>query len=409
MKFQKQSFRLIIIIMIMSVLITACSSAGIGQPTPTEIEIIFDPAELVTEVPTQAATATLRPTVTPTLEPTEGPTIEPSPTNTLDPFNTLIFEGNELMLQEDFDAAVAKFTEAIQMDPASPLGYYHRGRAYTATGKFDDAITDLNFSLNYDPNYALALNARGVAWAQKGQNAQAIIDFTKAVEMDPELIRAYTNRGIAYMNQENMEEAEKDFQKVVELDPDNPESKRRRSMKKLSMLILLVIVASLLVAAIPTKMMRLTIINKSGYDVYMKLEGSAVTDAYYYLTVPAGDRDEPTVKVFTVMSDAYTRTTWQCDGLKSDGYLVVDGNIRLTFVPCGEFQCSWKGPTYLVTWAAALMTYSTWSTRATTCRASPAWKRLPTGSTWPMVSPAGHQLTAMTATGTLAATPGTGT
>ena len=116
-------------------------------------------------------------------------------------------------------------------------------------------------------------------------------------------------------------------------------------MKKLSLLILLVIVASLLVAAIPTKMMRLTIINKSGYDVYMKLEGSAVTEAYYYLTVPAGDRDEPTVKVFTVMSDAYTRTTWQCDGLKSDGYLVVDGNIRLTFVPCGEFQCSWKGPT----------------------------------------------------------------
>jgi len=66
-------------------------------------------------------------------------------------------------------------------------------------------------------------------------------------------------------------------------------------MKKLSMLILLVIVASLLVAAIPTKMMRLTIINKSGYDVYMKLEGSAVTEAYYYLTVPAGDRDEPMI------------------------------------------------------------------------------------------------------------------
>ena len=112
-------------------------------------------------------------------------------------------------------------------------------------------------------------------------------------------------------------------------------------MKKLSMLILLVIVASLLVAAIPTKMMRLTIINKSGYDVYMKLEGSPVTDAYYYLTVPAGDRDEPVIKVFTVMSDMYARTTWQCNGLENSGNLVVDGNIRLTFLPCGEFQCGW--------------------------------------------------------------------
>jgi len=111
-------------------------------------------------------------------------------------------------------------------------------------------------------------------------------------------------------------------------------------MKKLSVLILLVIVASLLVAAIPTKMMRLTIINKSGYDVYMKLEGSAVTDAYYYLTVPSGDRDEPVIKVFTVMSDVYSRTTWQCGGLESSGDLVVDQQIRLTFLPCGEAQCA---------------------------------------------------------------------
>ena len=109
-------------------------------------------------------------------------------------------------------------------------------------------------------------------------------------------------------------------------------------MKKVSLLILLAIVASmLLTAAIPTKMVRLTIINKSGYDVYMKLEGSAITEAYYYLTIPAGDRDEPTVKVFTVWSDVYDRTTWQCDGRQTSGTLFMDGNVRLTFTPCGEF------------------------------------------------------------------------
>lgn len=109
-------------------------------------------------------------------------------------------------------------------------------------------------------------------------------------------------------------------------------------MKKVSLLILLAIVAStLLTAAIPTKMMRLTIINKSGYDVYMKLEGSPVTEAYYYLTIPAGDRDEPVVKVFTVWADVYSRTTWQCNGRQTSGTLFMDGNVRLTFTPCGEF------------------------------------------------------------------------
>jgi hypothetical protein len=117
-------------------------------------------------------------------------------------------------------------------------------------------------------------------------------------------------------------------------------------MKKVSLLVLLAILAStLLMAAIPTTIVRLTIINKSGYDVYMKLEGSAVTQSFYYLTVPSGTRDTPTVKVFTIMSDLYTRTTWQCNGAKSSGTLIVNGNLRLTFTPCGERACSWVAET----------------------------------------------------------------
>jgi len=114
-------------------------------------------------------------------------------------------------------------------------------------------------------------------------------------------------------------------------------------MKKVSMLVLLAILAStLMMAAIPTKNVRLTMINKSGYDVYMKLEGSQLTEAFYYLTVPSGDRDVPTVKIFTVMADVYTRTTWQCNGIQSSGNLVVDGNLRLTFSPCYEMPCGFS-------------------------------------------------------------------
>ena len=109
-------------------------------------------------------------------------------------------------------------------------------------------------------------------------------------------------------------------------------------MKKLTLLILLVLVASLLVAAIPTKTVRLVVINKSSYDVYMKLEGSALTGGFYYLTIPAGDPSTPTIKVFTVMVDLYTRTTWQCGGIESSGTLLVGSNTRLVFTPC-DFNC----------------------------------------------------------------------
>ncbi len=118
-------------------------------------------------------------------------------------------------------------------------------------------------------------------------------------------------------------------------------------MKKVSLLVLLAILAStLLMAAVPTTIVRLTIINKSGFDVFMKLEGSAVTGAFYYLTVPSGTRDTPTVKVFTIMSDVYKRTTWQCNGVKSTGTLLVTGMLRLDFTPCGEKACSWVALTH---------------------------------------------------------------
>jgi hypothetical protein len=123
-------------------------------------------------------------------------------------------------------------------------------------------------------------------------------------------------------------------------------------MKKVSLLVLVAILAStLLMAAIQTSMVRLTMINKSGYDVYMKLEGSPLTAGFYYLTLPSGTRDSPTVKVFTIMTDLYTRTTWQCNGFKSTGSLVVSGNLRLTFTPCGEradrcYYYYWNYTTY---------------------------------------------------------------
>ncbi len=120
-------------------------------------------------------------------------------------------------------------------------------------------------------------------------------------------------------------------------------------MKKLSLLILLVLVASLLVAAIPTKIVRLVVINKSGFDVFMKLEGSELTEAFYYLTIPAGTRDVPTVKIFTIMVDYYTRTTWQCNGLETSGSFFVSQNMRLVFTPCFDMPC-WGYRHWPCTW-----------------------------------------------------------
>ena len=107
-------------------------------------------------------------------------------------------------------------------------------------------------------------------------------------------------------------------------------------MKKLNLLLIVALLASALLAASPAKLVRLDVNNKSGDTVYLKLEG-ALTDSFYYLTIPDGGW-----KSFTILSDYYNRTTWACGGVKSTGKLIVTGNIRLTFVACNTIPMAWK-------------------------------------------------------------------
>jgi len=114
-------------------------------------------------------------------------------------------------------------------------------------------------------------------------------------------------------------------------------------MKKVMLLVLTVmLISAFLMASGPSlKVVRLTVINKSGNEVMIKLEGSEIGKQFYYLTIPAGDKYSPSTRTFTVLEDIYTRTTWygegdvaQCVGISSTGYLVMDRNNRLTFTPC---------------------------------------------------------------------------
>jgi len=113
-------------------------------------------------------------------------------------------------------------------------------------------------------------------------------------------------------------------------------------MKKVMLLVVTVmLISAFLMASGPSlRVVKLTIINKSGNEIMIKLEGSDVGKQFYYLTIPAGDKDWPTVRTFTVLEDYYTRTTWYgegtavCVGMSSSGTLVMDRNNRLVFTPC---------------------------------------------------------------------------
>jgi hypothetical protein len=107
------------------------------------------------------------------------------------------------------------------------------------------------------------------------------------------------------------------------------------------------LLVTILAAAIsgPVKLVRLTIINKSGLDIEIELTGSCeeTDEDHYYLHVPEGSRLFPMEKVFTILPDKYTMGVHYVElwdpvyGTKcSSGSQKVDAtrNVRVVVLEC---------------------------------------------------------------------------
>jgi tetratricopeptide (TPR) repeat protein len=92
---------------------------------------------------------------------------------------------------------------------------------------YNRAIADFTQAIRIDPNYALAYSNRGSAYLQKGDYDIAIADCTQAIRLFPDFfIPPYINRGFAYMFEGNYRQAHADAEKALQIDPYNESAQK---------------------------------------------------------------------------------------------------------------------------------------------------------------------------------------
>jgi tetratricopeptide (TPR) repeat protein len=136
-------------------------------------------------------------------------------------------EGLEAYKNEDYEKAIADFTESIRLNPnrAGIDGTYRaRGYAYIDKGDRDKAIADFTESIRLNPSDTATYNARGVIYAHKGEYDKAIADFTEAIRVDPNYAQGYKNRGTAYYSKHDNDKAIADYTEAIRLKPDDAEA-----------------------------------------------------------------------------------------------------------------------------------------------------------------------------------------
>ena len=135
-------------------------------------------------------------------------------------------QGNVLMMIEQLDMGIERYSHAIELDPNFAEAYTNRGLAYVKKGEIDRGIADHNKAIELNPDYADAYFNRGGAYKSKGDAYQdqdnynlAIADFNKAVELRPDFAGAYNHRGVAYRDKGEYNRAIEDFNKAIEFKP----------------------------------------------------------------------------------------------------------------------------------------------------------------------------------------------
>jgi len=89
--------------------------------------------------------------------------------------------------QNNNDAAIADYSQAVKLYPAHTAARNNRGLQYISANKLDEAIADFDEILKAEPNHKLALTNKAEALRRKGRNQEALEEVKKALDLDADL------------------------------------------------------------------------------------------------------------------------------------------------------------------------------------------------------------------------------
>jgi tetratricopeptide (TPR) repeat protein len=139
-------------------------------------------------------------------------------------FYRLVDRAWALAEKGQYDASIAEWKKALEINPQDAKTHNNLGRALAGKGEFDEAIGHWQKALEVNPKYAEARNNLGVALIRKGEFDKAISHFQDVLRLNPAYAEVHTNLGRALLERGKLDAAITCWRKALEVNPQYAEA-----------------------------------------------------------------------------------------------------------------------------------------------------------------------------------------
>ncbi|KAJ3300312.1 hypothetical protein HK104_002131 [Borealophlyctis nickersoniae] len=95
-------------------------------------------------------------------------------------------EGNSAFSLKQYTVALAKYTEAIALDPSNAVLYSNRSACYLHIKKWEQALQDATRAVELDPKFTKAMIRRATAMTNLQRVGEALIVYKEILKLDPD-------------------------------------------------------------------------------------------------------------------------------------------------------------------------------------------------------------------------------
>lgn len=130
-----------------------------------------------------------------------------------------LYIGNALAFQDDWEAALREYLEAVQTDTQLAEAHYNLGVSFAAMGQIDRAIAAFKETLEHNPNLYEAHFALGRCYQRADDAGRAYIHYNSACNARPQAAEPRYYMGLMHQSHGAHELAQRCFAEALRVEP----------------------------------------------------------------------------------------------------------------------------------------------------------------------------------------------